>query len=915
MAVISNTTNTFGYRADDHGGTTAAATVLTAAGDVYTATGIVERIDDRDLFRIIASGATTIQLEVFDYVTDLDTELRLLDASGNQIASSAPAGWDASITQTLAQGTYYVDVRGTGAAGMAGRYSLRIDTIVHLPPVLSAIESAPLAYTENQTLTITSSLAVSDPDSPNLTGATVSIAVNYVAGQDELLFTTQNGITGSFANGVLSLSGTATVSQYQAALRSVQYRNVSENPSTATRTVLFRVTDPDGVNSNFVSRNIAVTAVNDPPVAAAEAYSTAEDQQLIIAAPGVLSNDTDLDNASLTAVLVGGPQHGTLTLNADGSFTYTPAANYNGPDTFTYKANDGQADSAVVTVSLTVTSVPDVPVAGNDSYTVAEDGILTVNVPGVLANDSDGDGDPLTAILVNGAAHGTLALASNGSFTYTPAANFNGTDSFTYQADDGQVPSTPATVTINVTAVNDAPVAVADAYSVAEDGTLSVAAPGVRGNDSDVDNDPLTAIKVTDPANGSLTFNADGSFSYTPNANFHGTDSFTYKVSDGITESSPTTVTITVTSVNDAPVAVGDSYALNEDAVLTVPAPGVKANDTDVEGDPLAAFEVSGPTHGSLTFNPDGSFTYTPVANYFGPDSFSYKLNDGTVDSATVSVGLTILSVNDAPVAGDDSASVQIAKSVAIKVLDNDTDVDGGPLSVTAFTQPSKGSVSRLGGTFTYTPFLGMSGPDSFTYTVSDGNGGTDTATVSLTIIDFVAPTIKGLRVRYGASSRAFVDLRSMTRSVLPWANVTRFEFVFSENVQVDADDLTLTGALGGPVALNFAYNPSTRTATWSASTTLAIDRYTLRLIGTGPTGVQDGAGNRLGSDWARTFGVLPGDFDANGVVDDRDLGNIRRRFNRNPALANRFADVNGDGIVDQLDYNLAKANRGLRLP
>src|SRR5207247_4119985 len=161
-------------------------------------------------------------------------------------------------------------------------------------------------------------------------------------------------------------------------------------------------------------------------------YSTPEEAPLsVTSASGVLMNDTDVDGDTLTAVLVAGPAHGTLTFNANGSFTYTPAANYNGADSFTYKARDPSgALSNVATVSLTITPVNDPPVAANESYTTAEEARLTVAAPGVLANDTDVDGDALTAALASGPAHGTLTLNSNGSFTYTPAAAYNGPDTF-----------------------------------------------------------------------------------------------------------------------------------------------------------------------------------------------------------------------------------------------------------------------------------------------------------------------------------------------------------------------------------------------------------------------------------------------------------------------------------------------------
>src|SRR5439155_22753 len=181
-----------------------------------------------------------------------------------------------------------------------------------------------------------------------------------------------------------------------------------------------------------------------------------------------------------------------------------------------------------------------------------------------------------------------------------------------------------ATVTITITSVNDAPVAGDDTYTTPEDTTLTVSAPGVLANDGDVDGDPLSAVLVSSPTHGSLTLNTNGSFSYVPAANYNGTDSFTYKASDGSLESGAATVTITITPVNDAPVAADDTYTTPEDTTLTVSAPGVLANDGDVDGDPLSAVLVNSPTHGSLTLNTNGSFNYVPAANYNGIDSFTY---------------------------------------------------------------------------------------------------------------------------------------------------------------------------------------------------------------------------------------------------------------------------------------------------
>ena len=296
---------------------------------------------------------------------------------------------------------------------------------------------------------------------------------------------------------------------------------------------------------------------------------------------------------------------------------------------------------------LTNTFVPNMgntaPVATNDAYNTNEDTALVIAPVGVLGNDTDADVDPLTATLVTGPTNGILVLNPDGSFTYTPNADFYGVDSFTYQANDGTDNSNIATVNITVDAVNDAPpVATDDAYNTNEDTALVIAPVGVLGNDTDVDMDPLTAAVVTGPTNGNLVLNADGSFTYTPNANFNGLDSFTYQANDGTANSNIATVNITVNAVNDAPVAADDAYATNMNSALVIAPVGVLGNDTDVDMDPLTAAVVTGPTNGILTLNPDGSFTYTPNMGYTGPDSFTYVANDGSVDSAPATVNITV---------------------------------------------------------------------------------------------------------------------------------------------------------------------------------------------------------------------------------------------------------------------------------
>ncbi|HZY83997.1 MAG TPA: Ig-like domain-containing protein, partial [Gemmataceae bacterium] len=349
--------------------------------------------------------------------------------------------------------------------------------------------------------------------------------------------------------------------------------------------------------SNVATVSLNVTA----PVAANDAYKARKNVPLTVAAPGVLANDTDAGGFSLTAVLVSGPSHGTLTLNADGSFTYTPATDYTGADSFTYKDSGGGTTSNVATVSLTVAA----PTATNDSYGARKNVPLSVAAPGVLANDTDPYGDPLTAVLVSGPSHGTLALSANGSFTYTPATDYTGADSFTYQAVAGGALSNVATASLNVTA----PVAVNKSYSTPEEKALSVAAPGVLANDTDAGGFSLTAVLVSGPSHGTLALNADGSFTYTPARAYTGSDSFTYKDSGGGTTSNVATVSLTVTaptlSINDVR-ANSSGLATTFTFTVTLSSPisqAVTVAYATADGSAMAPVDYFS-TSGTLTFQP-----------------------------------------------------------------------------------------------------------------------------------------------------------------------------------------------------------------------------------------------------------------------------------------------------------------------
>jgi VCBS repeat-containing protein len=510
-----------------------------------------------------------------------------------------------------------------------------------------------------------------------------------------------------------------------------------DNDYVGTDSFTYRAFDGIAV-SNIATVHITVTNANDPPVAYDDYYSTNEDTTLNVAAPGVLSNDTDPESDPLTASLVSDVTHGTLSLNSNGGFQYIPDSNYFGSDTFTYQAYDGNEYSNEATVTITIDSVNDPPVANDDDYETEEDTPLIVQAPGILTNDTDPENDLLSAVLFDGVTKGTLTFYSNGSFIYTPNSNYYGSDSFTYKAYDGAIVSNTATVYLTITQVNDPPVANDDDYSVNEDTTLTVSAPGVLLNDTDIEDDDLTAVLITDVSHGTLSLSSNGGFIYSPDDDYSGTDTFTYQAYDGNSYSNTATVTITIIGTNDPPVANDDYYTTEEDTTLIIPEPGILANDTDLENDPLSSVLVGGVSHGNLIFYGNGSFKYTPSDGFVGSDSFTYRAFDGIVVSNIATVYLTITPVNDPPVANDDDYSVNEDTTLNVAtpgVLANDTDPENDDLTADLVDDVSHGTLSlNSDGSFDYTPEAEYFGTDTFTYRAYDGLEYSNTATVTIII-------------------------------------------------------------------------------------------------------------------------------------------------------------------------------------
>lgn len=402
------------------------------------------------------------------------------------------------------------------------------------------------------------------------------------------------------------------------------------------------------------------------------------------------------------------------------------------------------------------------PVANDDQYHFNEDELLIIvpSTEGVLQNDTDAEGDTLTATIVDDAENGTVALNADGSFLYSSTANFFGTDSFRYVASDARE-SNVALVTLNIANVYDPAAAVDDFYRVLPTEVLQVAAAdGLLMNDLNIDQSALTAVLVSDAIHGQLQLRDDGSFLYDPQGQA-GVIEFRYLVDDGIQRSSPAQVQVIV---NTPPVATADVYGVVEDRLLVVPPPeGVLANDHDVDGDALTAEIVQPPDHGALTLADDGSFVYTPSPDFSGDDRFLYRVTDGDTLSETTTVLVHVEPVNDSPKA---VADVFYAPTNGLRVdasqglLRNDTDTEGDSLFARLDAAPVQGTLQLdETGAFVYQPNLGFRGTDRFTYRADDGGDLSDPTEVALyvgqsplVVSEVMAANVSVLETRLRAS-------------------------------------------------------------------------------------------------------------------------------------------------------------------
>ena len=526
----------------------------------------------------------------------------------------------------------------------------------------------------------------------------------------------------------------------------------------------YTVTDGRG-GTDTATVTVDVANVNDAPVETqvTDFGTLAEDGTVTVTMSDILANFTDADGDQLMVTNVSADS-GTVMANGDGTWTFTPQADFSGAVNFTYDVTDGTV-TVQGTGQLAVTSVNDAPVGVADSASGTEGTALTIAASTLLGNDTDAEGDALSLVSVASGVGGTAVLNGNGDVVFTPDADFFGDGSFTYTVSDGQGGTDTATATVVVANVNDAPVSAADTAGTSLNLPVTIAASALLGNDVDVDGDTLSLQSVTAGTGGTVSLDGNGDVQFTPDTGFVGDADFTYTTSDPSGEVSTSTVTVTVT-LNAAPVAGSDVSWTQRDTATTLLASALLANDTDADGDVIRLTGVTSGAGGTVSLDGNGDVQFTPDPGFVGQASFSYTLEDinGAPSTATVRVDVTA-----PPVAADSMLQTSVDTSTSWSLTGSGGD---GGLTYALETGAANGTVTvNADGTYDYTPSLGYQGSDTFSFRVTDVRGLTSVATVTVGV---------------GPAEE------TTPSSALAWEGNAAFEFT--------GDDMSVSGSVDGAV-------------------------------------------------------------------------------------------------------------------
>lgn len=510
--------------------------------------------------------------------------------------------------------------------------------------------------------------------------------------------------------------------------------------------------------------------------------------------PDLLANDTPDEGQVLTLNGVSLPTEGVLTTLENGQMVYTPKTDFIGEDTFDYTVVDNLGNTHIGTVVVFVDPVNDSPRALDDIFNLPENSEIKIDASAILSNDFDPDGDSLEIEDCTDPSFGNIKTKGDGSITYTPNVGFVGTDRITCTIIDDNGGFDTSTITFVVNELDTDPFARDDIF-VTDMGTpLTLPAPGITANDRGVEQGTLTIVDCAEPSRGTFTFDSSGSIQYIPESFFLGVVTIECTLDNGRGGQDNSRVIIAV-----RPPFFGNGLSTDEDVPLTV-----------VPGDiaPGIVNSCNAPTFGTIVRNGDGTFTYTPSANFNGQDTFECTVTDPSGAVSSVMAQVNVRPVGDQPIAFPDNYSTTMDNRITFNPVDNDVDVDGDDLSLFFFTDPSNGAVStNMDGTMTYTPNDGFIGTDSFEYTVNDGNGGVSSSIVSIVVN---APA-GGINTRPDVRDDAYSGVENTPLTISAGSGL------LSNDSDTDGDFLiitTFTNPKSGSIALSqdgsFIYFPDT---------------------------------------------------------------------------------------------------------
>ncbi|MEZ8852029.1 tandem-95 repeat protein [Vibrio cyclitrophicus] len=593
----------------------------------------------------------------------------------------------------------------------------------------------------------------------------------------------------------------------------------------------FKVTD--GIEPVDANINVTVTEVNDPPVAGSTSYSVNEDEVINFTEAQLLAQSSDVEgDVSLDSVTYTGTD-GILTANDDGTYSFAPNENFNGGVSLTVVVADEEGEKVSTTAEVDVKPVNDAPVSGELAYTINEDASITLSQAQLLAQATDVESDDLTAANLSVGGNAMVTANDDGSFTITPDANFNGDIDISFDLTDG-TDTVTATADLTVNPMSD-PTVVSDvSYTIDEDGTLTFTDAQLLAGASDADGETLSIDSVTyTGTDGVLTNNNDGTYSFEPNENFNGEVDLSFSVTTG-SETVDATIGVTVDAVNDTPLAGSTSYTVNEDNSITISNEQILANSSDIDGDDISVSSVTyGGSDGVFTTNDDGTYTFAPNENFNGDVSFNVVVADEDGETASTTAGLTVVEVNDPPVAGSTSYSInedEVINFTEAQLLAQSSDVEGD-VSIDFVTYGGTDGILRANddGTFTFAPNENFNGGVSLTVVVADEDGETASTTASIDVAPVNDAPVSG-ELAYTVNEDASITLSQAQllaqASDVEGDDLTAANLSVGGNATVTANDdgsftITPDANFNGDIDISFDLKDGTDTVTATADLTV----------------------------------------------------------------------------------------------